>query len=247
MFIKKIGIEDLSMLDLLVSKLEENMKLYGINFFRNAREESSISRVYENSHENEDFNRSGSFEMIDESCIARPLMRAKIMFDSKGDFANRFDMDLRTIADDGIFISSYLHIEWDYFTSVFEINIGTNEYEKEKNNLSQKRVYRSNTKSSVIEIDFGFEYRREIQLIKIRLGKLYSGLIRDTAAERDAFVRKGFTEAAMAAFPDILDPLILGGSLNEKRDDRGVSGEGRDSSKDASTDQCGDAKPNQSI
>jgi hypothetical protein len=126
--------------------------------------------------------------------------------------------DLEIINDDTS-IGSFLHIEWDYITNVFQITIGTNQYEKDVNSLRQKRTYkRTDCVRSSIGLNFGLKYRREISSIKVRLGKLYANLVRDKQAEQNAHARKNFTDTAVSAFPDLLDPLILGSSLNEKRD-----------------------------
>ena len=247
MLIDKTGAEDISILDLLVSKLEESMNLKSIKFFDYTRHEVEISDIATNDEDS--YRRRPFNDEEDDSEVfkPRPIKRVKIWFDSKADFGDRYSMDRREIVDDGIYTGSFLHIEWDYITNLFQIYIGTNQYEKDSSTKSQKKAYRSDCISSSICLDFGLKYRREIRLIKVRLGKLYSGLIRDKQAEREAFARKDFTAAAVSAFPDLLDPLILGGSLNEERNDRRVLGEGRGSSEDSSIAGGGSAAPAKSI
>jgi hypothetical protein len=248
MLIDRTTIEDISTLDLLVSKLEEYMNFKGIKFFDYARNEVEIDEIATfDGHHSRRSPFDDDYVVNTKEFKPRPIKRVKILFDSKADFHDRYSMDRQEIVDDGTYIGSFLHIEWDYITNMFQIYIGANTYEKESNSKNQKKVYRSDCTSANICLDFGLKYRREIRLIKVRLGKLYSRLIRDRAAEREAFIRKGFTAAAVSAFPDLLDPLILGGSLNEERNDRGISGEGRSGSEDFSTSDNGNTAPAKSI
>lgn len=246
MLIDRTTVEDISTLDLLVSKLEECMGFKGIKFFDYICNEVEIDEIATS----DDQSRRRMFDDYEPNTKEfkpRPIKRVKILFDSKADFRDRYSIDRQEIVDDGIYVGSFLHIEWDYITNMFQIYVGANTYEKESNTKSQKKVYRSDCTSADICLDFGLKYRREIRLIKVRLGKLYSRLIRDRAAEREAFIRKGFTAAAVSAFPDLLDPLILGGSLNEERNDRRISGEGRSDQQDPSASSGGSTTPAKSI
>ena len=67
--------------------------------------------------------------------------------------------------------------------------------------------------------DFRGENRREIKLIKIRLGKLYSKLVVDKKSKEERYFRKQLTDVALSTFPDLIDSLILGGAVDEKGDD----------------------------
>ena len=245
MLIDRTTVEDISTLDLLVSKLEECMNLRGIEFFNYIRNEVNINEITT-------FDGNSQESLFDDEPNTkefkpRSIKRVKILFDSKADFHECYSIDKREIVDDGIYTGSFLHIEWDYITNIFQIYIGANTYEKESNSKNQKKVYRNDYISANIGLNFGLKYRREIRLIKVRLGKLYFSLIRDKAAEREAFIRKDFTAAAVSAFPDLLDPLILGGSLNEKRNDRGISGKGRSDQQDPSASGDGSTSSAKSI
>jgi hypothetical protein len=237
MLIDRTDNEDLSMLDLLVSKLEENMDSKGIGFFDADKDETSIDDIVD--HDGESRRRG----FLDDDYMGRnpnrmeprPVKRIKLVFNSKADFSTRHVFDRHEITDDGIYTASFLHITWDYITGVFAIYTGVDTYEKDtssKQNI-QKKAYRSDSRCVHVSLDFGLKYRRDIQLIKVRLGKLYSKLVIDRKTGEERQARKDLTEAAIAAFPDLIDPLILGGSLNEKRNDRGILIEGRSSSEDS--------------
>lgn len=240
MLIDRTTVEDLSMLDLLVSKLEESMNLRGIKFFDYEKSQVEIANL-SNEYDSDPFSSPLDEEVELKMLGPRPIKRIKLKFNSKADFHDRYSMNGRDTLDDGIYTASFLHIEWDYVTSLFNVYVGTNSYEKENNSIiKQRRMFHSNSTGSTVNLDFRFKYRREIQLIKIRLGKLYSKLVRDKKAEEERFARKNITEAAVGAFPDLLDPLILGGSLNEERNSARVPGERGSDSKDSTPISSGD-------
>lgn len=207
--------EDLSMLNLLISKLEDSLDKFGIQYFEYERSEMDIERIFrEHSGLNDDYydyqdNEKPLFK-------PRPVKRVELHFNSKRYFTNYWDMNEEEIDDNGEYVASFLKIEWDHITNIFTVCLGTIDFEKDSNN--SKYLRRTNTSESKMVIDFSSEYRREIISIKKRLGKLYSKLIRDKKVERERRTRKNFTDSATKAFPDLLDPLILGGFFNEKRD-----------------------------
>jgi len=233
MRIEKITSEDVSMLDLLTSKLEENLAIYGTDFFRNKVTHAHISSLYDEESEERlgSRNRPAFSDWSNDPPQLGAVKRVQIQFDSKADFYDRYDMSSCSIPDNGQYLSSFLQIEWDYITGVFYIYIGTHEYEKDTSSVNIKKVYRSEQKNSHVFLNFDSQYRSDIQRIKIRLGKLYFSLFKNNDDKREAFARKSFTDAAVSAFPDILDPLILGGSLSEERNDRAVSSKRRNDSK----------------
>ena len=248
MLIKRTNVEDISILDLLVSKLEECMDLKSIKFFEYSCNTVDIGDITRYDEDDRRYERCGDYESDPKENLGpRPVKRVKILFDSKAHFFDHNYMDSRELPDDGVYTSSLLNIEWDYVTSVFHILIGANTYERELNSKNQRKVYGGERTTSDIYMDFDLKYRHEIRLIKVRLGRLYSKLIRDKAAEREAVIRKKFTAAAVSAFPDLLDPLILGGSLNEERNRGRILSEGRDDQQDPSVGCAGNAAPTKSI
>ncbi len=206
--------EDLVLLDLLVHKLEENHFRYGKEFFDHSVEESTINYITEG---NEERCRN---EGVDYSNCPNEVKRVKLMFHSKADFKSGrtlFDNSNPIVSQDDTLVASYLDIEWDYITGVFHVRVGLQEYEHDKNNnnVTKRMMRKSNYDdddpvSSYTYIDFGFQYRREIQMIKVRLARLYKNIKRDKYEEEQAKFRRHLNSAANHAFPDLLDPLILG-------------------------------------
>lgn len=178
------------MLDLLVSKLEENMATKGIRVFDAEKDELTVDAIV--SDEDDFCSRELGGYIVDSKLEFKPVKRIKLMFNSKADFRDKYAFERKDIADDGIYTASFLHITWDYVTCAFFLYIGTDLYEKDlqsKNN-TQKRAYKSDTQCISINLNFGLKYRRDIQLIKIRLGKLYSKLIIDRKTEKETWARK---------------------------------------------------------
>jgi actin-like ATPase involved in cell morphogenesis len=161
------------------------------------------------------------------------IKRTVISFNSKGNFYH-WGEEQKKMKDDGVYTDSQIKITWDYITNKFEICVGENSYEKDPHNTGYVRST-GPVKNADIELDFGDKYRYEIKSMKIRLGKLYKKVHRDLKAFNDQRVRKVFTDVATHVFPDILDPLILGSFSSEKRNDRGVSNEGRKDPSDTSS------------
>lgn len=220
MSIKRATQEDLALLDLLVSKLEERMDSDGIKFFNYELHEADISDI--GSERNDLFDSYEDPSLKYKELTRKPVKRVEIQFNSKADFRDRWSLERSSFPDDGIYAASLLGITWDYYTNVFSIYVGTQSYEKEvdKHKSGQNTTIRaSHTDSSHTNIDFGFKNRREIISIKVRLGKLYSKLKSDRLTEEENMARKKLLDTAMQAFPDIIDSLILG-RPDEKRDDR---------------------------
>jgi hypothetical protein len=211
MFINRTNTEDLTMLRLFVDKLEEQMSEKGIKFFDYGVSVEELGSIV-----------SDPDWVIDKTPTVKPIegkvgpiKRIVLRYHSKGLFYNKHSFDGPPALDDGIYTASTLSVEWDHFTNLFTIYVGNELYEKELVKQGQtptlKRMSRSNSRHAHISLDFRFENRREIQLIKVRLSKLYAKLKRDKLLEQESFNRKQLTDIALEAFPDLLDSLILGG------------------------------------
>lgn len=225
MLIKRTNLEDLTILRLLVDKLEEQFVESGIDFFN-----------YDVSHEEIEFvnsdpewgiskrpewgiSKRNEEDARHESRVG-PVKRVTIKFHSKADFPDRYSFDERNILDDGNYIAATLNITWDYFTSCFSIRVGTVTYEKELNAQSiLKGINRMDHHVANMTFDFKDKNRCEIKLIKIRLGKLYSKLVVDKKSKEERYFRKQLTDIALEAFPDLIDSLILGVASDEKGND----------------------------
>lgn len=213
MFLERTNNEDLTMLKLFISKLEEQMVDKGINFFDYEVNEEEIDHVIgdpEITRSTYDFD-----ELKQISSLTR-IRRVTIKFNSKAVFHNRFSLSNQTIPDDGTYTASTLEIQWDYLTNTFTIFVGSEVYEKTGMISSgTSTLVRKDISTAFISLDFGFKNRHEIQSMKVRLGKLYAKLKRDKELEHDQFCRKKLADIALAAFPDLIDSLILGGSDEE--------------------------------
>lgn len=201
--------EDLDLLKLLVSKLEECIQQYGVDFLINKSHESHISNLF--SYDEAGYDTASL-------CAPNPIKRVEIRFSNKKYWGYHWFSDGKMLDDnDGQYQSPYLNICWDHFSSLFEIDMGIHEFTVDTTN--PKKIRHVNTVGKQIAYNFGFNYRREIMGIKIRLGKMYAKLKHDKAAMEDQKNRKEFTDIANKTFPDLFDLLILGGITNEKRDD----------------------------
>jgi len=203
MYISKITKEDLSTLYLIVDKLENNFNEYGISFFNYSISKKLPSSIYDECYGDIDL-----FPDYIDVSDSHFVDRVTMYFNSKADFDRNFINE-----DDSIMVSdnrsaSTLAIEWDYLTNVFNIRIGLNQYTEDNRNPNKMR--KSAIEGLSFYLDFKFENRRDIILIKTRLGKLYKKIKRDKAIEKDVSTRIQISNLVEKAFPDLFDSLILG-------------------------------------
>jgi len=226
--------EDVAMLDLLIFKLEENMDSMGVKFFSYTKSKTKISNIMPSSSD-EDY----SYYDDDDDTMGDPTLsllepglvtRVKLKFHSKADFSDRFSFDRPDIIDDGIYIGSFLNIEWDHITNMISIFIGHDMYDKKTKNNYLERV--GGGDSFRCSFDFKLKYRHDIKLIKTRLGIMYAKIIVDKKAQEENHARAQLAKNATTAFPDLLDPVLLGGSLYEERNTRRILSKRRNGAKD---------------
>lgn len=211
MNIDKASLEDLTYLRLLVDKLEEQMLNKGIKYFDHSRSQENITNVLSDREEDAWSHSDGEKH----EAKLKPIKRVKVKYHSKAIFYDVFSFDKPRIKDNDELIASSLTIEWDHFTNVFLVIVGHETYEK-PDPARPDKLRRADNKTATINFDFKSEYRREIIIIKTRLGKLYKQILRDKELERTTFYRKTLADITMEAFPDFMDSLLLGGFSGEK-------------------------------
>jgi hypothetical protein len=213
MQIKKTNSEDLAMLKLFVNKLEEELDNKGLDCFGT----NVVSEIIEDIRDPSDFSHINFMETHGKSVMKKSVKRTRIFFNSNGIFYNHYDRsqiaDKPTDNDSGP--TSALQIEWDYFTNVFHIKVTSSEVRKTGSVTGF--VDKNYESEAEINWDFEFENRRDIQLIKVRLGKLYKKVAEYKLYKKEVEQRRELINIAVKAFPDFVDSLILGGS-DEKRD-----------------------------
>jgi hypothetical protein len=213
MQIKKTNSEDLAMLKLFVNKLEEELDNKGLDCF----DTNVVSEIIEDIRDPSDFSHVNFMNISDKSIMKKSVKRTRIFFNSNGVFYNyhdRLQKADKPVSDD-IGLTSKLDIEWDYFTNVFHIKVTSSEIRKSTSlNATMEKSHESEAE---INWDFEFENRRDIQLMKVRLGKLYKKVAEYRKNKQEVEKRRELIDIAVKAFPDFVDSLILGGS-DEKRD-----------------------------
>jgi len=213
MQIKKTNSEDLAMLKLFVNKLEEELENKGLDCFSI----NIVSEFIEDIRDPLDFSRINFMENPGKSVMRKSVKRTRIFFNSNGVFYNHYDRaqkaDQPTNNDSGP--TSALEIEWDYFTNVFYIKVTS--FEVRKSGSVTGLIDKTYESEAEINWDFEFENRRDIQLIKVRLSKLYKKIAEYKKNKQEVEKRRELINIAVKAFPDFVDSLILGGS-DEKRD-----------------------------
>lgn len=204
MYISKITKEDLSTLQLLVSKLEDSYNQYGVEFFNHNFCKQSPSSIYIDCYGDE----YTSVFNEEEEGDYHQVNRTTIYFNSKANFNNYNDVNSRGSDNALDNTSSSIAIEWDKLTNVFNVKISHQIHYNDARNSGL--LTKSNHDNISFYMDFKFENRRDIILIKTRLGLLYKKIKRDKFLERDMSTRARITHVAAKAFPDIFDSLILG-------------------------------------
>lgn len=222
--------EDLVILELLTSKLEECYNSLGYAFFATSVNKEKLNSIIHRDIFDESEYDDDPTHSTAGSLKPGPVKRTRIRFHSKGDLKDRFFGDHSGVVfgENDEKSASAISIEWDYITNVFEISVSHDTYE-----INQYTTAKSSNKSgtqwsrlpgspAALSLNFLYKNRYDIKMIKIRLGKLFKKVKRDNLMILEETQRKHLSEVTMAAFPDLFDSLILGVKPNEKRDDRGV-------------------------
>jgi hypothetical protein len=204
MQIKKTNLEDLAILKLFVNKLEEELENKGLDYFDTTVVNESIDSI----RDPHDFH---SLDYESSPVMKKFSKRTRLYFNSSGMFFDDYMKLKRNSAPiDDTNSTSKLDIEWDYFTNVFAIRVTS--FEVSKSGSVTGLIDKNYETEARIDWDFGFENRRDIQLIKVRLGKLYKKVSVYKKNKRETDKRKTLIDVAVKAFPDFVDSLILGGS-----------------------------------
>jgi hypothetical protein len=206
MQIKKTNLEDLAILKLFVNKLEEELNNKSLNYF-------DVRAINESIRFIQDSTGYRLLEYEQDSCIAQKhIKRICIMFNSKGIFDSFWEFRSKSSEDASQDAggTSKLEIEWDYLTNVFNVSVILDEFNKIT--TPSGFLPKKNENIAQISWDFGYENRRDIKLIKIRLGKLYKKIFEYKKNKIETDCRKTLIDVAVKAFPDFVDSLILGGS-----------------------------------
>ena len=206
---------DIQLLKSTISKIEDNALFYGITHFSTEVEAMSMTSLtrdfltdyrasYAPSIDSEDNPRRIKGVVIKRMCFTfcqRPIHHS----DTWGRYT--------VVAGGDTSNFTSISFTWDIVTDIIEVAFSL--YTFRSTNKNGEHNFDSEN-GEFIMINFGSQYRRDIRLIKNRLGKLFMSKKRDVKILKEEATRRVFNAAVNALIPDLYDSILFNGVDDEK-------------------------------
>lgn len=204
---------DLQLLKSVVYKLEESAASCSITHFSTEKIPASLTTL------TRDFlsDYRGVFAYVDEDESKLKdvkIKRMMITFSQKplstlGAHYGRYTNVVGTDTSDFTSIA----VTWDIITDIVELYFCA--YGFKHTSKEGVQVYDVNSSES-ITINFGTKYRRDMRLIKNRLGKIFMVKNRDVLLIKEEEIRHIYSQSVLGLIPDLYDSILFNGADDEK-------------------------------
>jgi hypothetical protein len=204
---------DLQLLKSVVSKLEESAASCGVTHFSTEKIPASLTTLTRDFLS--DYRGAFAHSLDDDDKLKDVKIRRMVLtFSQKplstlGNHYGRYPTVVGTDTSDFTSIA----VTWDIITDIVELYFSV--YGFKHTSKEGVQVFEANN-SENITINFGTKYRRDMRLIKNRLGKLFMVKNRDVLLIREEEIRQIYSQSVLGLIPDLYDSILFNGADDEK-------------------------------